>query len=396
MGAAVSRNLLPSPSSSQMVSRRGNGFFSFLLLLLALAFTWTCREYGPQALQRWFLPLSFESPADLLLLLGAVASAMFVHEGGHLLASTGCGFRLLGGSLGPLQVQGLHGKWKISFSPRTFFTASISAVPTSMNHWRAAMIFVIAAGPAATLGAAVTIAHLAATGHFAVFSQAAFVQVSMLVFILGLIPNNSCARTPNDMRLLLDLILRNAGAEEIELNVLLSQQIIGGIRPQDYPVALLSRLATWRRRPESQFIFAQAMVRWALDSEMMELADLWDLRAVALAEECNSRMQNTALASSACIDVILREDLESARTKFARVDFTALFPECFEQRARAAHQIALGRLYRASPHIIRAQYALPRGVEACALERALLERLHMIVLSSSHAPRATKFNSASA
>ena len=97
------------------------------------------------------------------------------------------------------------------------------------------------------------------------FFQLAFVQVSVLLLVLGLLPTSAVARTYNDARLLFDLAVRNQGFEEMELNVLLTQQVIAGVRPQDYPEGLIARLAAWRR-PESQLLFAQALVRWALDS----------------------------------------------------------------------------------------------------------------------------------
>jgi hypothetical protein len=344
-----------------------------------------CRAFGPLSISHWFRPLPIESPTDLGLLLAAVLSAMLIHEMGHLMASLMLGFKVLGGAVGPLRIQGLHGRWKLSFSNRPFFAASISAVPASLNHWRAAMLIVIAAGPLATVGALLTAAGMAVGNQSYAFFRGEFVEVSALLFILGLLPNGRQSRTPNDARLLLNLALRNKGAEELELSVMLSQQVIQGVRPEDYPPALITRLAAWRGRPESQFAFAQALVRWALDSDESALAEAWDLHALALAADCNSRLKNLALASSACLDVIYREDLEAARIKFENVDFGGLFPACLEQRARAAHQIALGRGHGANPHIIRAQYALPRGITAYDLERKLIARLHMKALYSASA-----------
>jgi hypothetical protein len=262
-----------------------------------------------------------------------------------------------------------------------------------MYRWRAAMLIVIAAGPSATLLSAMAAASFGAAGH--VF-QTAFVQVSVLLFTLGLIPNGKGARTPNDARLFLDLLLHRPGAEEMELYVSLSQLVLEGVRARDYPEDLLLRLAAWRGRPESQIVFSQALVRWALDSDRISLADEWDSHALKLSELCDGRIRNSALASSGCFDVLFRDDLEAARIKFSRVDDGALFPRCFEHRSRAARQIAMGRLHRAPAQIIRAQYALPGGIAAYALERMLLDRLHMKVLLAPKSADGANFRTASA
>jgi hypothetical protein len=352
---------------------RHDVLFSLLLLFPAVALLLTFRFLVPDPVRGLFAQVPFD-PASLA---GSVLAAMLVHEAGHLLIALGLGFVILGGSLGPLQIQTQTGEWKASWSWKTLFSASISAMPRSMRHWRGAMMAVILAGPGATLIGG----FLMATARPSVF-QVYFVQVSMLFFFLGLIPNGQRARRQNDARLLIDLFCRNEGAEELELRVRLKQQALEGERPQDYPRELLDRLAAFRGRPEGEALFAQALAQWATDSDEIEKADEWDLKAVAAAEACAGPSKNSVLAWSAGFDVIFREDRESARTKFAQVDFDALFPSCVGYRARAARQIALGRLHRAPAYILSAQYALPRGNGHYALERNLLERLHMLALGA--------------
>ncbi len=352
----------------------------------------TCRALGPLWFRQWFMPAPFKDSGDLALFFGAVFSALVVHELGHLLAALGFGFHFLGASFGPLQIQTLHGEWKLSVSKR-IFSGSISAIPSSMRHWRGCMLIVIAAGPMFTLVSGLMAVSVGFTNQM---FQVAFVQVSVLLFVLGLIPNARQGRTRNDARLFIDLLLRTPGAEEMELYVMLGQLVVEGVRPQDYSADLVARLGAWRGRPESQFVFAQALVRWGLDSEEIAFADKWDLEALAAAEKCDSRIQNAALASSAFFDVVIRRDVESARIKFERVASNELFPRCLAHRTRAAEQVALGRPHRAPAEIIRAQYALPKGIAACALERRLLEQLHMMVLLNDDAQSGARFRTASA
>ncbi len=91
--------------------------------------------------------------------------------------------------------------------------------------------------------------------------------------------------------------------------------------------------------------------------------------------------------------MIFREDFQSARDKFELVDCGALFPACFAHRSRAAKEIAAGHLNRVALHILRAQYSLPKGINSYALERSLLEKLHMKALTVGVA-RDRKFRTA--
>lgn len=394
--ASLAHQFSAAPPVGPIASRRSEGLSSVLLIILAIALLGVCQACSPFALQRWFVPLAFQTPVDVLSLLLVTFAAMLLHETGHLVASLILGFKVLGGSLGPLQLQTLHGTWKLSFSRRSFFTGSVSAVPQTPKHWRVATMIVVGAGPLATLASMFLVAGLKPHAHLSTFAQLDFVQVSAILFIIGLIPTAPGSKTHNDARLFLDLALQNQGSQELELNVLLGQQVLAGVRPEDYPEALVARLAAWRGRPESELFFAQALVRWALDSGNVPLADSWDLRALALAEQCNGRLRNTALASSACLDVIFREDSKSACTKFDKVDFATLFPKCFELRARAAHQLAIGHTDGVSPFIIRAQYAIPPGISAYTLERTMLEKLHLKVLQVPATGDAVKQTSACA
>jgi hypothetical protein len=387
--------LWPPPNSSASVTKGSEAAFSLSLLVLALVFIWTCRSFSPDPIRHWFAQVPLNTPFDLLLLPAAVLAAILLHEAGHLLASLLLGFRILGGSIGPFQIQMIPGDSKISWSWKTAFTGSISAVPRGMHYWRQSMMTVISAGPALTLISGLMAASYRPSSHLSTVLQVYFVQVSALLFVLGLIPNGRHARRYNDARLLLDLLSHSPGADELELKVRLKQLVLSGERPQDYPRELIIRLAAFRGRPDGEALFAQALVQWSIDSGELELADAWDRRSLALAEQCAPPVKNSALASSACFDVIFRQDYESARTKFAQVDCDSLFPSCLAHRARAARLIASGRRHRAPAHILRAQYALPRGNAHYALERTLLDKLHGMALQSDRLQNG-KFQSASA
>jgi hypothetical protein len=321
------------------------------------------------------------------MLIAAVVAAMLLHESGHLLAAWALDFKFTGASLGPWRLQRLHGQTKLTFSTQRMLDASISAMPTKLQHWRGCLLVVVAAGPLFTLGSAVSAfyllqrvdSHDTLTAMFLAF----LLQVNALLFVLGLIPNSAGGRALNDARLFLMLTENGQQAEELHQTVELALLVNEGVRPQDYPADLMLRLARWRGRPEAELHFANALVRWAMDRDEQVLAECWDARALAVSELCDWRLRNQALAASACMDVLFRDDFEAARNKFTQVNTRMLFPKCLEYRARAACQIAMGRSHKAAREILRAQYSLPRGVVAYDLERKLLENLHLRILAVS-------------
>lgn len=360
--------------------RKSERLFQLLLLLLAVGACLAAGFFGPPPVRDLFRPV------DLPRLVVAILAAVLVHEGGHLLAALALDFHFLGLSLGPFRVQTLHGQWKLSVSLENCFAASISASPSRLSQWRWAMLLVIAAGPVATFIAALAgfyaLSHLHEADSLLL---AAFVQVNAVLALLSMIPNSAEARVRNDARLFVMLASKSPAMQEIEISVALTQLAVEGVPPADYPGPLLLKLASWRGRPEAELTFAQALVRWAMDSDEWALAEKWDARALALSEHCPQRLQNQTLATSGCLDVLSRKDLIAARRKLSRVNAGALFPKHFEHRTRAAQRIALGRAAKGSAEIIRAQYALPRGIAACELERKVLAGLHMVILGGEEA-----------
>jgi hypothetical protein len=366
--------MFPDAFIGKLDPRKSETLFQILLLVLAIAAVLTASFFGPPQIHDLFRPV------DMPRLVAAMLAAVLVHEGGHLLAALALDFHFLGLSLGPFRLQTLHGQWKFSASLENCFAASISASPGRTSHWRRAMLVVIAAGPLATFASAIAgVYMLRRFPQLDPLLLAAFVQVNALLALLSVIPNSAQARVRNDARLFLMLARKSPAMQEIEISVELTHLAVQGVSPSDYPGALLLKLASWRGRPEAELTFAQALVRWAMDSDEWALAEKWDARALALSENCPQRMQNQALATSGCLDVLSRKDMEAARRKLAQVNAGALFPKHFEHRTRAAQRIALGRP-KASAEIIRGQYALPRGIAACGLERKLLGSLHMLAL----------------
>jgi hypothetical protein len=248
------------------------------------------------------------------------------------------------------------------------------------------MMWVVAAGPAATLlggiGAASIVVFSAPSAWLSAF-WSALALFHFLIFVLGLIPNGESAKARNDATLFLALYRNATAAQELSLYHRLMQLRLAAIRPCDYPSSLMSHVAQWKGRTEANLLVARTLSEWALDCDDQARASVWERRALELSEHCDARLRNSALAASGCFDVLFRDDIAAARDKFRKVDFDTLFPEYFAYRARAACLLANEMTAQVPAQVIRAQYALPHGLPYYDFERMLLARLHFKALGAA-------------
>lgn len=350
------------------------------LLAFAVGLGAALKLFGPEWVSILFQSVGVGTVEGLSALLLATASSVLLHEAGHLVAALLLDFEVLGGSLGPVRAVRLHGKWSIHGSGR-LFTGSVIAIPRRNNEtWRERMLCVIASGPAATflimLIAAGLLVGCANPELWNARFLSALVELNFFLFVLGLFPNARAARSHNDARLFYSLLQNSPEAQEILIYHLLSQLQIAGVRPNDYPEPIVRRLAAARGKPEMCVAYASAIVCWAVDCGDVATADAWDKRATDISDFCDLKIQNAALASSACWDVILRDDLRAARIKFADVELGMLAPEWFQHRAKAASALASGQIVQALAEIARARYSFPGHLPYFEFERMLLGRLH--------------------
>lgn len=363
--------------------RHTEAAFHFALFVVTVVLGALLQAAGPRWVQAIFRNVNLDGIASSSAILAALLVAVVMHEAGHLFTAWVCGFEILGAKLGPLRLERLHGTRRVSFSNGGLFSCAIAAAPRSCDRWRGRMMLVVAAGPAATLlgaiGAASVAVFAAPPGWLGTF-WSALALLHFLLFTLGLIPNGESAKARNDARLFLALKRNRTAARELKLYHRLIQLKLAAVRPGDYPTSLMSQAAQWRGRPEANFLIAKTLSEWALDSGDPVRAGVWDRRALEQSESCDGRLRNRALADSGCFDVLFRDDLPTAREKFRKVDFDALFPVYFAHRARAASLLASDRNAQVPAQVIRAQYALPRGLPYYDFERMLLGRLHLKAL----------------
>jgi Zn-dependent protease len=352
--------------------------FSWSLLAAAAAIVLAIRLFGREWLQI-FQSAGIRRLDELTVLFAAMIAAVAVHELGHLAMALALDFDVLGGSLGPIRAIRLHGAWSFQFS-WNLFSGSVIAIPRSDSNWRARMLAVVAGGPISTflagLAAALLLLAFGISHSLLARFAGAFVQLNFFVFVLGLLPNAPAARLPNDARLFFSFLRNTPEANEILLYHLCTQLQIAGVRPRDYPERLIRKLAKARGRPEMCFVYANAIALWAADRGDVLTADAWEKRALDLSDFCGLKLQNFALAASACFDVIFRDDVRAARGKFAEVRLGTLSPPWLQYRIAAAYWVSAGNVPAALAEIARARYSFPTRLPYYDFERMLLTSLH--------------------
>lgn len=385
------------PLASAMTSSGRSSNISWNLLAAAVGIGLALRLFGPSWVQVLLHPARLGTLSGLAALFAALAAAILLHEAGHLAAALMLDFDVLGGSLGPLRAIRLHGGWSLQFSG-TLFSGSVIAIPRRNDRtWRRRMLVVVAGGPAATfltgmISAALLLWFGDPDSWMARFLSA-LLELNFLLFILGLLPSASAASAQNDARLFFVLAGNTPEAQQILLYHLVTQLQIAGVRPRDYPELIIRKLAQACGRPEMCLVYASAIAAWALDRDDAATADAWDKRAIDISDFCNLKLQNSTLATSGCFDVIFRNNLNSAKSKFVDVQFEMLSPRWLRHRARAAYWLSVGNIPETLGEIARARYSFPNRLPYYEFERMLLGRLHRIAITTQPRDLASHYNS---
>lgn len=350
-----------------------------ILFLLALSLGLVVRYALPSQLRTTFQGPDVFHWVGVGTLVAAVFVSIFLHEAGHLSAALLANFEVLAIVLGPFRAARVNNVWTLRFSLRSLFSGSVSAVPRNTHAWRQRMLFVVASGPLATLftGAAAACLLLLHPLHgWPNTFIGAITQLSAFIFVLGLIPNSTNARVRNDARLLLVLSRESDQCREILMYHLLTRLELAGVRPRDYPLHILRELAHHHGRPDLMLFSAHKIVLWALDRGFLATALAWDQRCVDLSGACQPSSRNLALATSACLDVLVRNRLLNAQSKFADIDWESLSPSWLMHRSRAAYYLTKGNVPDCLSEIARARYTFPQHLPSYAFECTLLSQLH--------------------
>jgi hypothetical protein len=331
----------------------------------------------------WFQSVLQVRHADLLrtaaTLVCAVFASVVLHEIGHLVPSLLLGFYVSRVSLGPVSVTRVQGYWKVNYS-RSWLSASVSALPVGERGWRTRMLLVVAGGPFATLCLfVVAISVLNRIGPLAAAAEfiAALAQINLLLFFVGLLPNDRANSVRNDARLFLTLLENGVDAEQIKLYQQVTRLQILGVRPRSYPVDLIKSLAKLQGNYDLMLFNALTIYLWAIDSGHIGLADAWDRHANELLSSHSLRLADSVLGESAFFDLFYRDLPHSAIEKLQSVRRENL-PEILKHRATATLEFARGDHEQALRIIDRARTTARTNV--LQFESDLLDYMHRRVM----------------
>ncbi len=327
--------------------------FLLKLLVVALGAGLIVQIAGPPWLQDVFATSHLDLVPSAALLLAALVVSVMVHEIGHLIPSLLFGFHVSRVAIGPLANNSPARPLEAAVLPFLVLRLGLR-LPSNDYAWRQRMLIVVASGPIASLA----LLFVAAFGTslfgadpllcgFLRFTA----QINLFISVLGVIPNSALAPVRNDARLLLTILNNGAEAEQIRLYHLITRLQTLGVRPRSYPANLVTRMMNATGTPDLMLFTALNVYLWALDSGNLAVADLWDLRMNALvAQNPRLRLSNTALAESACFDLIYRRDCTASLNKLETIDVKALSPHLLN-RTKVLQMLAEGRSVEAASHL---------------------------------------------
>ncbi len=373
------------PSLSQLPSQGHARRLSATLFLAALVIGGIVKLLGPGWAQTVFSAVKLDGAGAVLALLAAGVVSIVLHECGHLLAALLVGFDVLAICLGPVRAVHSYGKWRLEYSGR-LMTGSISAIPRTSNHWRDRVLMIVSGGPVITLLLACVASFSVLYGPFHGWPKTflgAMAQLNVFLFVLGLIPNARTARVRNDARLFAIFWEDSAQAREIFLFHLLTRLEVDGVRPRDYPIALMRASSGMEGRPDAMLLYSHFVILWALDRGDLSTAFFWDDRALELSQRAGPALRHVVFARSACIDVLYRGAFTAAGEKFFDVDLDSISPAWFRHRCKAAYALINRNISAALAEICQAQQAFPARLPLFEFERSLLILLHRQVLEGA-------------
>ena len=154
--------------------------------------------FGSYQWRRWAVAERLEIHSGLVYLLEILLASLvvvMVHELGHAIVGKALGMKLCAFIVGPFQWRIEGGKWEFNFLPAKIFASdgATGVVPTTLEHFRANTVCMIAAGPFASLIGgllAFCAAFTAPNSHWEPAWQllTLITTLSLLASILNLIP----------------------------------------------------------------------------------------------------------------------------------------------------------------------------------------------------------------
>ncbi|MDX2153656.1 MAG: hypothetical protein SFV54_23135 [Bryobacteraceae bacterium] len=311
------------------------------------------------------------SPWTLALIPGAAFAALALHEFGHVLGGWASGFRLYLFAAGPVRLQRIGGRLKLSFNSSLALWGGIAAsLPVrpdlDVPQMRAALTRIVAGGPAlSALGALALLipANIAVT---------TFGLTSLLVAIATLIPNRMGGYASDGCRL--RQLLTNHPESGRWMALALLAGYSESVRPAEWPAPLVAQASEPHTATNDGISGAWMRASSHLDRNEIDLAESW--LAFALDNECAwpAVMRPLLHADAVFLHALHRDDSAAARRHLPRLKTRGLLPAYVPALAEAAVLAAEGQRSAAAAQLERAR--LPKDAALSSqLARELAEKI---------------------
>jgi hypothetical protein len=212
--------------------------------LLMVVANWWYRWAERQGLERqpyWISLLEIEA---------AILVNVFCHELGHVFAGWAAEMKLWTFAVGPLRFSLRSGKWGCEFSPAGLWGGGAAGlVPTHLRDIRSRQVFMIAAGPVASLITAILATAVALTAPGNAWEPAwkfftwlaTFAWVSAVVNCIPMRPQDQYS----DGAQIYQLLSGGPWADYHMAFSMVSSSLATPLRPRDFDVAILNRAAAF-------------------------------------------------------------------------------------------------------------------------------------------------------
>jgi hypothetical protein len=289
--------------------------------------------------------------AHLTLVAFATLLAIAIHEAGRWLAGAAQGFRCLRFLVGPIEIAPVDSGWRIRLVP--FHHAGVVyQVPSSFANFRLQKATSLAAGPCVSLVACLFFATLALRAHAAFPFWFWMVNAQMcLIGVLQLFPVRFGQAESEGLQLL--TILRGGPrVDAIQRDLLADSVNHTPLRPRDWPVDLLGRLASTGARYHLYMAYIHA-----LDSG--NISGAWAHLSALLDSWLPGDGPQYALEAAYFL-AFFRGDEKRARQWLSLE--TRLPDDALRLRAEAAVEWVAGRTKKARERIEQAELTLRAGL----------------------------------
>ena len=226
-----------------------NAVMDKMIWVLAFAGYW----FGSDWWQRWALTERLENRFGLLYYLEialAVLVVTAIHELGHAIVGKALGMKLRTFIVGPFQWRIREGRWKFQFLPAKIFSSggATGVVPTTLDHFRANTICMIAAGPFASLIGGLLAFCAAFTAPNRSWEPAwqllaLIATFSLLASIFNLIPFRigTTSSEYSDGARIYQLLSNGPWGDYYRAISIAGSTLVTSLRPRDYDIGALQR-----------------------------------------------------------------------------------------------------------------------------------------------------------